>query len=96
MGEWFVEDNVAKISIQPCGRSVCGAVSWSKGGDQIGTEILRDMKPAGPNRWQGTILDPQSGRSYSSNISLQNQNTLRVEGCVLGVLCGGQTWTRAK
>ncbi len=96
LGEWLVEDGAARIAIQPCGPNVCGSVSWSKEGGELGTQILRAMKPAGPNRWEGTIYDPTSGRSYSSNISLRSADSLRVEGCVLGVLCGGQTWTRAK
>jgi uncharacterized protein (DUF2147 family) len=54
------------------------------------------MKPAGPNRFEGTIYDPQSGKTYQSTITLQSPSALRVEGCVLGFLCGGQTWTRAK
>jgi hypothetical protein len=96
LGEWLVEDGTARIAVQPCGGAVCGAVSWSKDGGGLGTQILRSMKPAGPNRFEGTIYDPQSGRTYQSTISLQNPSALRVEGCVLGFLCGGQTWTRAK
>ena len=75
---------------------MCGAVSWSKDGGGLGTQILRSMKPAGQNQWAGTIYDPQSGRTYQSTITLQSPSALRVEGCVLGFLCGGQTWTRAK
>ncbi len=96
LGEWLVEDGAARIAIQPCGPNVCGSVSWSKEGGELGTQILRAMKPTGPNKWEGTIYDPTTGRSYSSNISLRSADSLRVEGCVLGVLCGGQTWTRAK
>ncbi len=96
VGEWLVEDGTARIAVQPCGGAVCGAVSWSKDGGGLGTQILRSMKPAGPNRFEGTIYDPQSGKTYQSTISLQSSSALRVEGCVLGFLCGGQTWTRAK
>jgi uncharacterized protein (DUF2147 family) len=96
LGEWLVEGGFARIAIQPCGAAVCGAVSWSQEGGEVGTQILRQMKPTGPNRWEGTIYDPQSGRTYQSIITLQSPSTLRVEGCVLGFLCGGQTWTRAK
>jgi hypothetical protein len=31
---------------------------------------------------------------YASHISLPGPDTLRVVGCV-GMLCGGETWTRA-
>lgn len=96
LGEWTVEDGAARIGIQPCGPNLCGAVVWSKEGGELGTQILRSMKPAGQNKWEGTIFDPTSGKTYQSSITLQNPNTLRVEGCVLGFLCGGQTWTRAR
>jgi hypothetical protein len=96
LGEWTVEDGAARIGIQPCGANLCGAVVWSKEGGELGTQILRSMKPAGQNKWEGTIFDPTSGKTYQSSITLQNPNTLRVEGCVLGFLCGGQTWTRAR
>jgi len=96
LGEWFVEDGAARIGIQPCGPNLCGAVVWSKEGGEVGTQILRSMKPAGQNKWEGTIYDPTSGKTYQSSITLQNPNSLRVEGCVLGFLCGGQTWTRAR
>lgn len=96
LGEWTVEDGAARIGIQPCGANLCGNVVWSKEGGELGTQILRSMKPAGPNKWEGTITDPTSGKTYQSTITLQNPNTLRVEGCVLGFLCGGQTWTRAR
>jgi uncharacterized protein (DUF2147 family) len=96
LGEWFVEGGFARVSVQPCGAAVCGSISWSQRGGEVGTQILRNMKPAGSSKWEGTIYDPQSGRTYESTITLQSPGALRVEGCVLGFLCGGQTWTRAK
>jgi hypothetical protein len=51
------------------------------------------MKP-NRDRWEGQIYNPENGKLYTSNIRLSNPNTLRVEGCVLGFLCGGQDWTR--
>ena len=54
------------------------------------------MKPAGEARWEGTILDPRNGKIYQSNMTLRSVGLLRVEGCVMGMLCGGETWTRSK
>jgi hypothetical protein len=47
-----------------------------------------------PNEWSGEIYNAQDGRKYSSSISLLNPDLLKVQGCVLGFLCGGENWTR--
>ena len=42
----------------------------------------------------GQIYNADDGNSYASNISVSGPDALRVEGCV-GMLCGGETWTRS-
>ncbi len=92
-GEWLVEDGSARIDIQHCGANLCGTVTSAKEKARLGERILRDMKPDGANRWKGTILDPRSGKVYQSTMTLKG-NSLRVEGCIMGMLCGGETWKR--
>ena len=60
----------------------------------IGLALFSGMRPSGPNRWSGQIYDADDGHSYASNVSVSGPDSLRVEGCV-GVLCGGETWTRS-
>jgi uncharacterized protein (DUF2147 family) len=93
MGEWTVADGSARIGIHSCGANFCGTVTLAKEKDRVGERILRDMKPDGENRWRGTILDPRSGKIYQSTMTLKG-SSLRVDGCVMGFLCGGETWTR--
>jgi len=63
----------------------------------IGMPILLDMKPtSSANRWEGEIYNAEDGKIYSGSIALNSENVLRIEGCVLGFLCGGQNWSRAK
>lgn len=87
---------------------LCGLLAWSKpvqkgdpnydpakeGKSFVGTKILSDMKPKGDNRWEGEVTNPTNGKVYQSFMGLKGDNTLRIEGCVLGFLCGGQDWTR--
>lgn len=47
-------------------------------------------------RYDGEIYNSEDGRTYTAYIQLQSDDVLRVEGCVLGFLCGGQNWTRVK
>ena len=89
---------------------ICGAISWLKDPTKprdvnnpdpalrtrpiLGLTMIRDFKPAGPDRWTGgKIYDPRSGKTYDSKMSLNANGSLKVEGCVL-MVCQAQTWTR--
>jgi uncharacterized protein (DUF2147 family) len=60
----------------------------------IGLPLFSGMRPDGPSRWSGQIYNADDGKSYDSHVSVPGTDSLRVEGCV-GLLCGGETWTRA-
>jgi uncharacterized protein (DUF2147 family) len=64
----------------------------------LGLPILLNMQPAAgnPSRWDGEVYNAQNGKTYTSHIALAGPDTLRIEGCVLSIFCGGQTWTRVK
>ena len=91
--------------------AMCGRISWTQtpgGVDEknpdpakrnqpvIGLQILQTMKPTKPNRWEGEIYNAENGKTYKASISLENPDVLKVQGCVLGILCGGESWTRWK
>jgi len=49
----------------------------------------------GPAEWTGgSVYNPADGRTYRGTITLTNDNTLRLRGCVVAPLCKTQTWTR--
>lgn len=62
----------------------------------LGHAMILDMKPnAAKDKWSGQIYNAKDGKFYKSSIKVgDTTNELEVEGCVLGFLCGGQTWTR--
>jgi uncharacterized protein (DUF2147 family) len=62
----------------------------------IGLTILNNMKPRGEGYWTGTIYNPADGATYSSNMTLQSANTMRVKGCVASVLCRSMKFIRVK
>ena len=39
----------------------------------------------------GKIYDPRSGNTYKSNLYLNEDGTLKVEGC-LAFICDGEVW----
>jgi len=63
----------------------------------IGVEIVLGMKPNGTtNKWTGQVYNAEDGRIYTGALTLQDANTLKLEGCILGgIICKAQTWNRA-
>jgi uncharacterized protein (DUF2147 family) len=109
-GDWLVGDGVANIRVAQCNGNMWGAVSWEKtpGGRDInnpdvskqnrpslGMPILIDMKKKpGVDAWEGQVYNAKDGQFYSSTIKPIDPDHLEIQGCVLGFLCGGETWTR--
>ena len=88
LGVWATEENKGTVRIEPCGQNLCGYAV------KTGEKILINMTPA-EAKWTGQIHDPDSGRTYDSNIAMKGPNALRVQGCAFGgMFCGGQTWSR--
>jgi uncharacterized protein (DUF2147 family) len=109
-GDWRVADGVANIRVAECNGSMWGVVVWEKiaGGHDsnnpdvskqnrptLGMPILIDMKKKpGADQWEGQVYNAKDGQSYSSTIRPIAADQLEIQGCVLGLLCGGETWTR--
>jgi uncharacterized protein (DUF2147 family) len=109
-GDWRVADGVANVRVAQCNGSMWGAVAWEKepgGRDNnnpdaskknrptLGMPILLDMKKkAGADSWEGQVYNAKDGQTYTSSITPADAEHLEIRGCVLGFLCGGETWTR--
>src|SRR5258705_2457171 len=109
-GAWRVADGVANIRVAQCNGNMWGVVAWEKtpgGRDKnnpdvskqsrptLGMPILIDMKKkAGVDQWEGQVYNAKDGQLYSSTIKPVGTDQLEIQGCVLGFLCGGETWTR--
>jgi uncharacterized protein (DUF2147 family) len=109
-GDWRVADGIANVRVAECNGSMWGAVSWEKmsGGRDthnpdvskqnrptLGMPILIDMKKkAGVDQWEGQVYNAKDGQFYSSTIKPVGADQMEIQGCVLGFLCGGETWTR--
>ncbi len=64
----------------------------------IGLKLLESFKQTGekPNAWEdGSIYNPEDGKTYASKMALQGSDVLLVEGCVW-IFCKEQTWTRVE
>ena len=59
----------------------------------VGVAVLSSMRPAGPGKWSGKLYDSDRGQNLSGHLVEIDANTIRIEGCVLG-LCGGERLSR--
>jgi uncharacterized protein (DUF2147 family) len=60
----------------------------------IGINIFKGMQSVTERKWSGRIYNADDGKTYASDVTLAGPRKLEVRGCVMGVLCGGETWTR--
>lgn len=109
-GDWRVADGVANIRVAQCNGSIWGAVSWEKqpgGRDESNPDVSKKNRPtlgmptlinmkktAGAEQWEGQVYNAKDGQMYSATITPVGTDQLEIKGCVLGFLCGGETWTR--
>jgi uncharacterized protein (DUF2147 family) len=65
-----------------------------RGRPLIGVQVLSVMQPNGAGKWSGTLYDPDRGQTYVGNLVELGPDSIRIEGCALG-LCGGEELRRA-
>src|ERR1043165_3623027 len=110
-GDWLGKDGYANIRIDNCGGRMwgIGARERARGLDTenpdpakrtrptLGMPVLMGLSPAKePGKWSGEIYNSNNGKMYSASISLADENTLDLEGCLVWPLCQTQKWTRVK
>jgi uncharacterized protein (DUF2147 family) len=61
----------------------------------IGLRVAQGLAPSGPNEWSGMIYNADDGHMYQGHIKLNDVSTMRLQGCVLSVLCKSRVWTRS-
>jgi uncharacterized protein (DUF2147 family) len=59
----------------------------------IGVQVLSAMQPNGAGKWSGTLYDSDRGQTYVGNLVELGPDSIRIEGCALG-LCGGEELRR--
>ena len=108
-GEWWVHDKQARIAIADCAGALWGVISWEakpgldthnpdpakRGRPMRGVPIILGMKSSGADKWSGEIYNSAFGQTVSGGVALPSVDTMRITGCILGFLCGGENWTRA-
>ena len=93
--------NFGHIQMAACGSKICGtlAKSFDSSGKEVasdnnGKNIIWNMKSDGDGNYSGgKVWSPDRDKTYNSRMQLSG-NSLKIEGCVLGICRDGGTWKR--
>ena len=99
-GDWATPGLHAVVRIEPCSRSdviLCGRLVWVWDPTDVrpgalGGLILRDFSWADAAWRNGTVIDPEDGKTYRGSIR-PDGDLLRLKGCA-GLFCEDQVWRR--
>jgi uncharacterized protein (DUF2147 family) len=112
LGEWLSQEKDGKIVIFKQGDQYFGKISWGKipgkkdtknpdeklrNKDLVGAVILKNFNFTGSSWENGTIYDPNSGKTYDCILKIRDGNkTLDIRGFVGTAMFGRtSTWTRS-
>ncbi|WP_119462540.1 DUF2147 domain-containing protein [Rhodospirillaceae bacterium SYSU D60014] len=60
-----------------------------------GLVVITGLEPSGPDRWDGSVYNPQDGKTYSGYITVLSDTTLALRAYIgLPIFGKSQTWTR--
>jgi len=97
-GTWLRPSTGTQVDFYNCGSKLCAkivAVKDQARKKEVGVVIMKGATKSADNKWEGDLLDAESGKVYSGVVTLESANALSLKGCVL-VICQGETWTRVK
>ena len=107
-GIWLTASGETRVRIAPCGAALCGTVVWQKTPSKdvnnpdpakqnrsiVGIQMISGAKLAAAGDYEGQLYNFQDGKTYIGKLKTSGPNALSLSGCVLGVICRSQTWTR--
>jgi uncharacterized protein (DUF2147 family) len=110
IGDWMVKEGYGIVRIDNCNGKMWGILSWEKapgfdnenpdpgkkGRPLLGTPVLMGLAPVKdePGKWRGEVYNSQNGKLYGATISLADENTLDMQGCLIWPACRTEQWTR--
>ena len=100
LGVWIDHTGRGAVEISDCSGKLCGRVAWVKDAEnskECGKQIIGNVAPVGKNKWDnGWIYDPDRGSKYDVELTLLDNDQLRVKGYAgTKWLSETYTWKRA-
>jgi len=110
VGTWQSESGDTRVRIAKCGQAMCGTVVSVRGEAKdvnnpdpnlrsrnlVGVQMISNIQPSGQGAWSGSLYNYRDGKTYTGKMRLNGSNALELSGCVLGVFCRSQVWTRVQ
>ena len=104
-GRWANPKHSVVIEVDRCGSAYCGTVvkatpkakrnAREAGTDYlVGTQILTDVRPDGKGGFKGRAFVPKHNVRAGATIRWAGPDAMVVKGCVIGIICKEQRWTR--
>ena len=96
-----------QIDIRPCGSMLCGTVVKASakqqaralrgsGTELIGATLIEDIRPSGPGTYRARVFVADRNIHASGTIRQLSPDLLRVQGCLLLVVCRTANWVRVR
>lgn len=107
LGTWWNSDGSVSVEVAPCGQFLCGTVLHAeqraeedarKAGvmHMVGLRVMREFQPMGGGRWKGHVFVPARNQVFRSTITPLSADHMKVEGCVLAIICQDEIWRRGR
>ena len=103
-GRWRSPGGNTIIAIAACGSDYCGTVAWASEKSKeaakkttpnlVGTQLITGLQQKKPGRWQGKLFIPDKDMRVTAKIQLVSAAQLKVGGCVGGVICKSEIWSK--
>jgi uncharacterized protein (DUF2147 family) len=97
-GTWVRPSTGTQVNFYDCGGKLCAkivAVKDPSRQKEVGTVIMKGAAKSGDNKWEGDLLDAETGKVYSGVVTLEGPRALNLKGCFL-MICKGETWRKVK
>jgi uncharacterized protein (DUF2147 family) len=111
VGTWKDTESGATTQIYTCGGGVCVKVVTPskgrevdsnnpdpalKGRSMAGVTIMTGAAKDGAERWKGQLYNSEDGKTYTGYIEVKSKDEVKLEGCVLAILCKSRVWRRVQ
>jgi uncharacterized protein (DUF2147 family) len=96
-GVWLRPEGGVQFSFYDCDGLLCAKVVSAESAEDrsaVGAVILRGAKQTGPSEWAGKLFNVDDGKTYDGFITVVSPTRLTLKGCLWGMLCSDETWTR--
>ena len=98
-GTWVRPSTGTQVNFYDCGGKLCAKIVSVKDEarkKEVGTVIMKGSTKTADNKWEGDLLDAETGKVYAGVVTMEGPSALNLKGCVAMVLCKGETWRKVK